>query len=325
MRILITGSSGFIGTNLIDAARKKGHTVLGIDRKPPVNTAHQPVFEQIDLTKAADVTNVVGRFRPTHVWHMGARTDLVDGEANDLYAANTIGTRNLIDAMKTINSVERCIHASTKLVCAGGKSPPDCGEYCPDTTYGESKVLMEQIIHGAENTYWQWCIVRPTSIWGPWFDIPYRSFFLTIARKRYMHLGDANPPRSFGYVGNIVYQIEKLNEADASLIQGKVFYVTDYDQYRIREWADKINAALGYGPIRQMPESLVQAAARIGDLLKRCGWENPPLTSFRLNNMRTDTSHVPIDELRNITGPLPYSLDQGTDNTIAWLKDQRMI
>jgi len=325
MRILVTGSSGFIGTNLIDAAQRDGHTVLGIDTKPPQNSVHTSIFEQVDLTDAAGMNAVVGKFRPTHVWHMGARTDLADGIIDDVYAANTIGTRNLIEAMKRVDTVERCIHASTKLVCATGKTPPECGEHCPDTTYGESKASMERIVRRDEDTYWQWCIVRPTSIWGPWFGIPYLDFFLSVARGRYMHLGSVNPPRSFGYVGNIVYQIEKLTEANAETIQGKVFYVTDYEEYRIREWADQINAILGRRPIRKLPEPVVQAAAKVGDLLKLFSWKNPPLTSFRLKNMRSDTSHIPIDELRQITGPMPYSLDDGIAATVAWMNQQKMI
>ncbi len=324
MRILITGSSGFIGTNLVDAAQRNGHEILGIDKKPPQNPAHESVFQRVDLTDAAAMRTVVGKFRPTHVWHMGARTDLAEGVVDEVFAANTIGTRNLIAAMKSVDSVERCIHASTKLVCATGKTPPECGEHCPDTDYGESKASMERIVRADPDTYWQWCIVRPTSIWGPWFGIPYLGFFLSVARGRYMHLGKNDPPRSFGFVGNIVYQIEKLTEANADAIQGKVFYLTDYDEYRIREWADKINSALGRRPIRQLPEPIVRSAAKVGDLLKRCGWKNPPLTSFRLNNMRTDTSHVPIDALREITGPLPKSIDDGIAATIAWLRRQRM-
>jgi hypothetical protein len=41
--------------------------------------------------------------------------------------------------------------------------------------------------------------------------------------------------------------------------------------------------------------------------------------------MRSDTSHIPIDELRQITGPMPYSLDDGIAATIAWMNQQKMI
>ncbi len=153
--------------------------------------------------------------------------------------------------------------------------------------------------HGSD----PFCLVHcsSTSIWGPWFGVPYRGFFLSIARGRYCHLGSVDPPRSFGYVGNVVEQILKLLEADAARIHKRVFYFSDYEQYSIRIWADTIGKHLGKPAIRTLPEPLVWTAARAGDL--ESGWlKNPPLTTFRLRNMRTDTSGVPMDETRAVVG-----------------------
>ncbi len=41
MRIVITGGSGFIGTNLIELLLTQGYNILNIDIAPPKNFAHK--------------------------------------------------------------------------------------------------------------------------------------------------------------------------------------------------------------------------------------------------------------------------------------------
>lgn len=55
-----------------------------------------------------------------------------------------------------------------------------------------------------------WVLVRPTSIWGPWFDVPYRNFFLSVARRRYVHPAGKRIHKSFGFVGNITWHLHRL-------------------------------------------------------------------------------------------------------------------
>ena len=58
---------------------------------------------------------------------------------------------------------------------------------------------------------------------------------------------------------------------------------------------------------------MVRLLAWGGDLMKLCGHHEPPLSSFRLRNMRADTTGVPLEPTERITGSLPYSLEQGVD------------
>lgn len=37
-----------------------------------------------------------------------------------------------------------------------------------------------------------WCIIRPTSIWGPWFGVPYRNFFDMVMHRMYFQIGRAH-------------------------------------------------------------------------------------------------------------------------------------
>jgi hypothetical protein len=50
------------------------------------------------------------------------------------------------------------------------------------------------------------------------------------------------------------------------------------------------------------------------------GWQNPPLTRFRLNNMITEMVYE-TSELERIVGPLPFSEKQGVAITVDWLRN----
>jgi nucleoside-diphosphate-sugar epimerase len=184
---------------------------------------------------------------------------------------------------------------------------------------------MENIIRSANELTSSWCIARPSSIWGPWYSIPYHWFILSVARGRYVHPGRYNPPKSFGYVENYTFQTLKLLEAPAEVIQGKVFYLSDYDEFTIRAWADAIAAATSSKRIRTIPSWIMRLMALAGDALKALGWKSVPMSSFRLRNMWSDTTHIPLDNTRALTGPLPFSMADGVRRTIAWMHSEGLL
>src|ERR671922_1732439 len=96
-RILITGGSGFIGTNLVEHFRAEGAALLNLDTRPPRNRAHAPCWRKMDILDAGSVKDAFKEFSPTHLVHMAARTDLGGRTIGD-YAANTAGLANVIDA-----------------------------------------------------------------------------------------------------------------------------------------------------------------------------------------------------------------------------------
>ena len=311
---------------MVDDLLQRGEQVLSIDIRQPQNQAHEDIFKKVDILDYPALEKTFCEFRPEHVVHLAARTDLNEKNNIEGYAANIEGVENMVDALASQHSVQRAIFASTKLICPSGHSPNSDDEYCPDTLYGESKVRGEKIVRqAAERINCVWSIIRPTSIWGPWFDIPYRGFFLSVAKGWYMHPGRIDPPRSFGYVGNTVFQLRRILEIQPQEADQKVFYVSDYKEYRTLQWANLISMRTRKRKVRIAPHFLVLCAARVGDVLKRFGMKNPPLTTFRLKNMSLDTTHLPMEPTIRIAQELPYSLEQGVDSTIEWMKNQRMI
>lgn len=316
-RILITGGSGFIGTNLVEKLRHGPNEIISTDVIEPKDARHRAIWERLDITDEENVFDIFRRFRPSQVYHLGARTDLASDNVGD-YLANTRGVAHIAKAAGEF-SVKRVIFCSSRLVCRIGYQPKSDTDYCPTTAYGESKVIGENIVRRLGATTFDWAIVRPTSIWGPWFDVPYRQFFDSVRGRKYVHPGNRVVKKSFGYVGNSVFQLEALMACDAARFAQKTFYIGDYEPIELRDFATRISTAFGGRGVFRLPVSALMMVALAGDTLKRLGYRNPALTTFRLNNLLMPMLHD-FRNLEAITGALPYSLEEGIRQTVDWMR-----
>jgi hypothetical protein len=74
--------------------------------------------------------------------------------------------------------------------------------------------------------------------------------------------------------------------------------------------------------VRTLPEPAVRALAKAGDAIS---FLHLPLNSVRLENMRADTSQIPIDSIQRLAPELPYSQADGVDKTVAWMRREQLI
>ena len=115
-KILVTGGSGFIGTNLIEHLSKDTqYEIQNIDIVKPKISAQDKYWVQVDLRKHDAVIAAVEAFAPDYVIHLGARTDL-NGKTLQDYDANMGGVSNLLDAIEAVGTVKRAIFASSMYV-----------------------------------------------------------------------------------------------------------------------------------------------------------------------------------------------------------------
>ncbi len=63
-----------------------------MDSRPLLNPGHAHSYVEVDLLEPAKLAEIVNSFAPTHVVHLAARTDLVEGRRDLEYAANTAGS-----------------------------------------------------------------------------------------------------------------------------------------------------------------------------------------------------------------------------------------
>ena len=315
--LLVTGGSGFIGTNLVDHFAGLGWRVRNFDLAAPRNPDHADAWVRGDMLDRDGLGSVIADLRPQAVLHFAARTDLDERAGLSGYAVNVDGVANLVHVLREAPSVERVIFASTQLVATPDGPPSDDLDYRPATTYGRSKALGEIIVRAADLAA-TWTIVRPTSIWGPWCGSPFREFFSAVSRGRYVQPTGVNAAKQWGYVGNLCRQVERVLAADRGDVNGRTFYLSDYSAVDVHDFANRVRRALGKPAVRQVPAPLLRACAVVGDLAQWLGWEHPPLTSFRYRNL-FGSERQELEPLRRLTGPLPYTVDEGIALTLAWL------
>jgi nucleoside-diphosphate-sugar epimerase len=278
-----------------------------------------PFWKEVDILDRELLMNAVRADQPQAILHCAARTDLDGNVSLESYSVNVDGVCHLLDAIRAAKSVSRVIFFSSQLVCRVGYHPADDNDYQPTTSYGRSKVLGEKIVRAASDIGPTLTIVRPTSLWGPWMGMPYRLFFDLIGKGHYVHPRGVRTLKQWGFVGNTVYQVDRLLSAPARKVHANTFYLADYEPVELRAFADLVQRTMGAPRIRSLALGIYRLAARIGDMLKWLGLQRPPLTSFRLGNILADEM-ADLEPLRRLVGPLPYNIDHGIQMTVTWLR-----
>lgn len=110
MKILVTGGSGFIGSNLVRLlVEEKGESVINLDKLTYAGNAESLadlegnpnyIFEQVDLCDAAALTRVFEKHQPDSVMHLAAESHVdrsIDGPG-EFIQTNIVGTFNLLQA-----------------------------------------------------------------------------------------------------------------------------------------------------------------------------------------------------------------------------------
>jgi len=321
MRLLITGGSGFIGTNAVDAFVEQGCAVLNYSTQRPLKSAHDKFWLKGDILNVAALQAAFKDFQPDWVLHLAARADCdEDTTLQEGYRVNIEGTHNVLEAIRATPSVQRVIITSSQFVCGPGRLPKNDTDYFPETVYGESKVITEKLTREA-NLSACWTIIRPTNIWGPWHMRYRREFWRVVEHGLYLHPGRQPVIRCYGYVKNIVYQIRKIFDADVDLVRGQTFYLGDRS-INLFDWVNGFSKALTGREVRVVPRSLMGALALLGDIPTYLTGKPFLINTSRLRSMITDYE-TPMQPTFDLFGENPYKLEAGIKETVEWLRSCR--
>lgn len=324
MRVLVTGSAGFIGRWVVQKLIERGDQVSELDMLNVPAARGVAEHHVCDIRDGAQLANIVRRFAPNAVVHLAARTDLNEKTELSGYSSNIDGVANLVSAIEVTPSVKRAIWTSSQLVCKVGYVPKSPTDYLPSTLYGQSKVLTEKIVRDSDGAGRTWTIVRPTTVWGPGMSPHYRRFLNLIQKGRYFHVGKKPLLKSYSYVGNIAHQYLKLLDAPHDRIHSQTYYLADYEPIDLIEWSNAFQRELGSRAIPTIPLPAARLLAKAGDVINAAGVRRFPFNSFRLTNILTpycfDTSPI-----KAVCGPLPFSVREGISETAKWVAQRRVI
>ena len=168
-KIIVTGGSGFIGSNLVNFLIKKKYFVINIDKltyssnkfdDPIRNKGNYRLFK-FDINNKNKLINVIKKSKPLAIFNLAAETHVdrsIDGPSAFIQT-NILGTFNLLESLRFLqkrNLKIRLIHISTDEVYGDIKNRLRSNEnfkYDPSSPYSASKASADHLIKSYIRTY----------------------------------------------------------------------------------------------------------------------------------------------------------------------------
>ena len=168
-KIIVTGGSGFIGSNLVNFLIKKKYYVINIDKLTYAsnNRAHFNKstkfykFYKTDLKNKDKLIKIIKKYKPNAIFNLAAETHVdrsIDGPKNFINT-NILGTFNLLESIRHLkkNKINtKLIHISTDEVYGDidkNKRSSENSNYEPSSPYSASKASADHLVKSYIRTY----------------------------------------------------------------------------------------------------------------------------------------------------------------------------
>jgi len=165
-KVIVTGGSGFIGSNFVKYLLKKKYFVINIDKLSysanPYNTKNlnknkNYIFFRVDLNNKKKITKILKKYKPDGIFNLAAETHVdrsIDKPKNFIHS-NILGTYNLLQSILSYKKKIKLIHISTDEVYGDiitGRSDEKF-PYNPSSPYSSSKASADLLIKAYIRTY----------------------------------------------------------------------------------------------------------------------------------------------------------------------------
>jgi len=232
MQVLVTGSSGFIGSLLLNELKKKGYLVKEFDLEQEKSILN--LDQLVESMQGVDA-----------VVHCAA---ILDEESQKLFEVNVKGTENVLEAAVKAK-VKRVVHLSS--VGVFGKTDGPLNEESkkqPQTGYEKSKWEAEKIVESYQELI-PVTVIRPALVTGTNY---YWGKIIKIAEKDFPLVGSGENKWQIVHVKDVVQAIILCLEKPES--EGEIYIVAEAKGATLREMQMAIRDGIGMTkPLRQIP------------------------------------------------------------------------
>ena len=307
MHILLTGGSGFIGTNLSKDLLKKGHKVTIYDKQQ--SKAYPDLCIVGDVRDKEKLTRSVRGVDA--VYHLAAEHH-DDVQPASLYdEVNVGGAENLVDALDG-NGVTKLIFTSTVAVYGlNSKEPNEDSPIKPFNEYGWSKYKAELVFEKWASTGGTKClvIVRPTAIFGEGNRGNVYNLLAQIASKKFIMVGNGKNEKSMGYILNLSRFLVTLLKNTPGI---HLYNYADKPDLNMEEF---VRLALNIlGKESDLNFRIPYVVGLLGgyafDFLAKMTGKTYPISSIRIKKFSANTI-INTDKLDNAGFAAPYTLTEG--------------
>jgi len=306
--ILITGSTGFVGTNLTTYLNKKGYKTTGVTRSPKSTKE----YSYNSLT--ANSWNKYDAFI-----HLAGKAHDLKGVADDseYFEVNTELTKTLFDQFLTSNCKVFVYISSVKAVAdevegiLTEETTPN-----PITVYGKSKLAAENYLTSQKLPSDKFLyILRPCMIHGPGNKGNLNLLYQLVNKGIPYPLGDFENKRSFLTVENLCFVIENLISQQP---ESGIYNVADDEAIATNTLVELIGEASGKtSKIWKLPKGIIQTLGKVGTRL------HLPFNTEKLQKLTENYVVSNAKIKKNLKIDLPVQTKQGLINTIKSFKNNQ--
>ena len=337
-RILVTGATGFIGSFIVEEALNKGMEVWAAVRKTSsLEYLRDSRIHRIELNLSSedDLKNQLKDHPFDYVVHAAGVTKCIHQE--DFYRINTEGTKNLVNAIRTLKMpLKRFVYLSSLSIFGPIREQQPYQEIKeadtpqPNTAYGKSKLLAEQFLDSineslkADEEPFPYVILRPTGVYGP----REKDYFLmakSIKGHSDFSVGYKQQDITFVYVQDVVQAVFLAIDYGKT---GRKYFLSDGQVYQSSTFSNLIHQELGrpWWIRIKAPIWILRIVTFFGEHIGRMTGKITALNNdkyhiLKQRNWRCDIQPA-IDEL----GYHPeYPLELGVPQTIRWYKENKWL
>lgn len=283
MRVLVTGSSGFVGRHACRELAAAGHEVIHFHEGGRLDGA------LIEIRDKAATDNAIRALRPDAVLHL-AGIAFVPKAWDDpqlCYEVNLLGTCNIVESLRRHRPGARFLLASTAFVYGHGsveKPLTEDAPLCPDNIYGVSKAAADlHCLLSAKRHNMTIMTARPSNHIGPGQspDFVVSSFARQVADIRdkrqepVMRVGNLDSERDFLDVRDITRAYRLILERGKA---GEAYNLASGRFLRVRSLLDTLCSIAGISPKIEIDPSRyrpaeIQPALDISKAKADTGWQ----------------------------------------------------
>lgn len=255
MKILVTGTEGYIGYRLAPILASQGGDIVGLDTGYYMNgclysdSAERPVGPKTLLKDLRNITaeDLEGFDAVVHLAEL-SNDPLGANNPEVTYAINHQGSVTLAKLAKQVG-VKRFVYASSCSVygLGDGSFLDETSDVNPQTAYAKCKTLVEQDIIPLSDSSFSVTCLRNATAYGASprmrFDIVINDLCaLAWTTKNIAMTSDGSPWRPVVHIDDICKAISCVLNAPQSDVSGQIFNVgSDRDNYQIREIAEIVS------------------------------------------------------------------------------------
>lgn len=289
-RIFITGATGFIGRHLALELAKDNQVAVLVrgprsDEKDKEFLSYGIKIVWGDLldsnTYAAEIKNM------DYVFHLAALFK-IDAGKEQLYNANVLGTRALLETCKD-SGLKRFIHFSTAYVSAGREERDNIAESHPYSAgprnwYEWSKAEAEKIaLRYYKEHHLPITIIRPATVYGPGNLYGWHIAVVLIWHKKIFLSNGGKNKIHFVSVSDVVKAAVYLAEREGAT--GEIYNICDERPYSQREAVVSLCKVMKIDrPLFSLPKSLFRLSLNIPLVSGFFYGLTPEVADFYLDN-----------------------------------------